>query len=768
MPTIAQQMADKYRFFPLEVAGRHRLLLSDVCIALGKWEEAERHLAFVPDCRNNPHAFLNKTLSRWARGDESGLAALVFRFSEKDFSAEKRPWFLFAKGHFLVKRSPLYGRVVLLRARDEMGDKPSRLLETLGQLSRFTEKTSLKKHEYLRELVRGMGPSYLGMRIAIEYASILSKDGEAEEALRFVAEYLTTLDASHADCRISGTLFKMALERSLDLPLIESACEILSADTDRRYHEWALETLCSDHHFWENSSCLTTLEDLFARQSRHPLRECFFVLKGEYFLRNGTPDEAKDFMEKILPQMTLPDRRADILFLLAYDSTLLTPPAYRLAADYLQEAARVSDKNFPYERITGMRADLFFLNGDYALAEELYGTLLENPHLPCPSSTAYQWILSGLMQEHLGDAKAHLQTALGKDWLSGQQKWNIRCLILDRMKRSGDAEAPTIAAELYLDADTNEKKCWVRCFFAEWHVLHDRPDEALEELAKLPNDTVETRWLRGKAFAKKLDYAAAREQWAEIRRGTETTHPLFVLSYVEEAALLANQKAYVQAQQLLLEMADKFPKHAYAPMALYLSAVHASRRGLMYANDTAALLNKLIERYPSHELVYFAKLKQGHILMALNNFAAAKQVFMQLQYDFPAHAHNAYSKFLEIKCEMAQAADVSPNAVTSLETLLTYKELTLELRLELACLLATVYGDQQRNTDLKTLLWEMVSPLLEQTTFGAGEAYWLSRCLFQLADCVDGEGNDREAQKLYRLIVQRELPGCEAAEKKLH
>ncbi len=332
-------------------------------------------------------------------------------------------------------------------------------------------------------------------------------------------------------------------------------------------------------------------------------------------------------------------------------------------------------------------------------------------------------------------------------------------------------EALEYANSLSEEADTEEKKLLLACSKAELYLSQNKPQSTLEELNKLQPfpANINALWLKGKALGQLNEYGSACEQFEALRKLENINHSYHILSYIEEANLLTLQKAYAQAQQLLTEMADKFPQTLYAPIGLYLAATNAEQRGLLYANETVGLLNRLIERYPSHELVYFAKLKQGHLLMSLNNFSAAKQIFVQLQHDFPAHIQNTYCKYLEIKCQIAQSIENTGNEIGSLETLLSYPDIPLELKLEIVYQLSLLYGDQKQYPEAKKLLWKHIDKILELNGEMLNEktAYWLSRCLFQLAEYSEKENAYREARKLYQLILKHKLPGSNVAEQKL-
>src|SRR5690606_29224707 len=72
-----------------------------------------------------------------------------------------------------------------------------------------------------------------------------------------------------------------------------------------------------------------------------------------------------------------------------------------------------------------------------------------------------------------------------------------------------------------------------------------------------------------------------------------------IYSFIIQAHHLSEKGQLVEAQKLLRELADKYPKSEYAPRALYEAAEQARRRGAdAYLNEAKDLLEKLVTNYP--------------------------------------------------------------------------------------------------------------------------------------------------------------------------
>ncbi|MDR1665665.1 MAG: tetratricopeptide repeat protein, partial [Puniceicoccales bacterium] len=672
---------------PPETARKYHLLLADTCIRQQKWKEAEQHLLSMDNLYGWAPAMLAWAILKEASGIP--FSFILLRWTEKDFSDEKVPWFRLLYSKILSGLSPLRAQVMFSQACRDLAVQNS-----------YLEKIFLFSP----------GPTFFP---------------PAPPGTGFP-------DTGYSDPRTDfpndppWLLLKMLMETKGKHSAVDTVCQILSLPGPLHYQDLALEWLIQDPRFWEEPAAFNKLQEIFEKEG--PLREKFWLIKGQFYLQNDRSETALQFLEDKRSQFSTPSLKSKALFLLAYSALLKTPPSYSEAADRLEESQRTFPEGWPDGSLTGMRADCLFLNGDYETASELYhGALETNSSSLQKSEWAYQWVLSGVLQKDLEDAKRRWREAIQKGWLKGEEKWEAGIVLLEGMIKTRHPN--TLENIDLLEASFPERKRKLSHLRAEWHLLNDHPQEALGELRYFPPENVREFWLNGRVLEQTGDYVQASQAFRSLREHDSGRSQWTLLSYAEEAKCQAMQKNYVRAQQLWTEAADQFPDHPYAPTALYLAADNARQRGLKYAPDTVALLNRLIKHYPTHELVYFAKLKEGHLLMSLNHFAAAKQIFASLPHDHPAHVQNPYGKFLELKCEMALATGHAENEVRSLETLLSYPELPNELRLEMAYMLSELYVSQERYSEAKRRLWSLVDPLLQEPVAShPKEAYWLSRC----------------------------------------
>ena len=140
-----------------------------------------------------------------------------------------------------------------------------------------------------------------------------------------------------------------------------------------------------------------------------------------------------------------------------------------------------------------------------------------------------------------------------------------------------------------------------------------------------------------------------------------------VYSYFDEAEHYAKQDKIAEAQHLLTKLADDFPDHTYAPLALFKAALQAERRGqdanLMEANG---YIEDLVIKYPGSPLIFPARLKQGDLLRKLNQFPQAQRVYEELVNKYPQRRDIALAQLALAATHNAQSMNEPSHAESAL------------------------------------------------------------------------------------------------------
>ena len=121
-----------------------------------------------------------------------------------------------------------------------------------------------------------------------------------------------------------------------------------------------------------------------------------------------------------------------------------------------------------------------------------------------------------------------------------------------------------------------------------------------------------------------------------------------------EASFHYHRDDLVRAQQLNVKLADDYPDNTMAPLALLEAAQFAEKRGSEnFYKEALSLLERLISQYPSHGLVYYARLRQGHLFRKLNQFGNAQQIYANLLNQYPEHPELHLALLSNADCQLA-------------------------------------------------------------------------------------------------------------------
>lgn len=240
-------------------------------------------------------------------------------------------------------------------------------------------------------------------------------------------------------------------------------------------------------------------------------------------------------------------------------------------------------------------------------------------------------------------------------------------------------------------------------------------------------------------------------------------------SYLVQARHYTQVNRTVDAQQLLISVADNHQGSRYAPIALYEAALNAQRRGQEtdYQIQAIDLLERLVKQYPGHDLAFYARLRQGNLLRQLNRFETAEGVYRFLENNFPNHPDSALVQLSLADCYLALAnrddAQRFRDAAAVLERLLDLPVLAPDVKAEAAFKLAFANAARGRTDRAQEIYWAAISDLYLDTEvaekLGGNGRYWIARCLFEYGQILEREGRTANAREIYSMIVKNALPG---------
>jgi outer membrane protein assembly factor BamD (BamD/ComL family) len=248
-------------------------------------------------------------------------------------------------------------------------------------------------------------------------------------------------------------------------------------------------------------------------------------------------------------------------------------------------------------------------------------------------------------------------------------------------------------------------------------------------------------------------------------------------SYLLEAAYHSQADDLVKAQQLSVKLADDFPENPLAPIALMEAAQFAEKRGSEnFFKEALNLLERLANQYPKHELVYYARLRQGHLFRKLNQFGNAQQIYSNLINLFPDHNEIHLALLANADCQLAQAGDDGVRfevAANLLERLFLQPNLHPDVAVEAGYKLSFVHRQRQNVSQAQEVLGAVLDRFLlnqvaEGKPLGASGRYWMSRTILALGTLLEDGSVLDEARIVYGLIGENNLPGRSLANSRIN
>jgi tetratricopeptide (TPR) repeat protein len=250
-----------------------------------------------------------------------------------------------------------------------------------------------------------------------------------------------------------------------------------------------------------------------------------------------------------------------------------------------------------------------------------------------------------------------------------------------------------------------------------------------------------------------------------------------ILSYLVESRTEAAAENLVSAQQSLIALVDRFPASEYAPVALWEAALNAEQRGLnIHLQESINILERLVSDYPSHELVYYARLKQGDLARRLNDFPTALLLYERLLAQFSTHPERYRAELSRADCLSALGSedpDRFDQAAVIYERNCLLPTAPLSIRLEAGFKWAHALRQQDDDSGSEAVYWLLYDRFIKDEDLNrriihqAAGRYWMARVLLELGSIQFEQGEVASAKQVYQTILQMNLPGATLAQARL-
>jgi TolA-binding protein len=789
---------------------RHKMTLSLVgcLIAQEKTQEAMEELADYGGAKEGRYILWSLFLA-YQEGDLEGMEESLLEIDVGGLLPEDVGWYHFLRG---VTASYEGSEEAALNAFDEaLATAVSEAQRTQFQLGQFqvrlvSEKIDEVLEAQLHQKVAEYRGRQVGFRFAQQYAVVLDRLGKRSEALALLEEQIEMVRGEEGEIR-DQLLLLQGLVAGADSTVGSNAFQdLLLTGSQRDFQHTALLKLVGVVLQGESgnrsSEFLNLMDNLIERTVPHLLLEELLYFRAQLRLQNGQFASAERDAEELLSQFPGSGLKTNTLSLLA--STAWQQQRYRTAADYLgQVRGELADGERKTE-LGVLLADCYFRAGiqsndseDFRNAADAYRIVMgENSVRISKGLLFYQRVLAEIRSDRLGEARSLLDDSASLAGVDTTNRWKAEWSLVKAMEADDQIEAAfERISSLVLEDLPADLQLRFRWLLARLSIDSGKPEQTVglvsevESLVEtLPENAVEegilplvlsySLLLRAEAaFA--LDQAEDAITTLVALRESYPESEAAIFSYIVQARFLSESNRTVEAQQLLIRMADNFSNSPYAPMALYEAALNAEKRGeATYLTEANQLLERLVEDYPEEEeFIFFSRLKQADVLRKLNQFSYAERIYEFLENTFPNRPDRILAQLSLADCLLAQVGrDPSKldGAISRLERLRDLPDAPVDLRVEAGYKLAMAWQNKGDLGDLmraKQIHWAMFVEFVQDETksrqLKATGRYWIARSLLDLGE-LEEQGDELEnARSAYESILQYNLPGATLAKARL-
>lgn len=651
----------------------------------------------------------------------------------------------------------------------------------------------------LRESIRSLRGERSGFEAARLLAMALHKRGEGEEAIELLNRHLAMPGIREFSLR-ADFLLLMGFIAGPDATRGRLALRQVIAEPSTPVKQaLAFQMLVSVPLVSDRREQLKTdLADWLERFPDHSLREQFLVHLAYLNTLTGSFDDAQNFAERLLSEFPSSSYTPYSLRLLATISWTRQPPQFRTAADYLNQLRQILPDGPERQRLSVLIADCFFLNGDFVSASDAYGAASRDAAPDLAGRLLFQRVNAEIRSARIDFALNLLDVAHADGVVPAEDLWRAEWNLLSYLRKAGRTEEAFNRINRLLGGSVQplssvELAVRLNWLLARLSLEHGQLDLALstatglrdrilnEEFNSLDTallDLVDAHLmlLIGEVHLQRGDSALAGDLFADLRAQYSDSGPS-ILSYLVEARSASGSEDAKSMQDSLLLLVDRFPHSSFAPLALWEAALNAEQRGLNAQFQVAiGILDRLVNDYPQHPLVFFARVRQGDLARRLNDFPSALLLYERAISQFPQHPERFRAELS--KADVLMALGSEDPAKLEAATLL-YERNTLLPNLPPPARTESGYKwarSLRRNGDLRgnqTVLWLVYSRLLLDPNINSrvflsdAGRYWAARTLLDLGDLLAENGSISAARQIYTRHVSFDLPGSELANQRL-
>jgi len=815
-PSVAGGIYTKILGEPQSVgAVRNQIVLELVTARLneGHTEEAERAMQSYTGAPVPAYWLRAGLIAVRRKRIDSARSALAAAKIE-DIGGEDRAWWFFLQGQVadavgdFTKARDAYQ----LAADTAVSDVQRAYLVLAREQARLSlGEASDAQLNTLRQGAERYQGKKIGYAYARQYAALLAVRGRSDETVDFLKKQLELLPEGEREARDDFSLLLGLIagaRRSDGRTALEG---LLTRGGEPDLQRVALNLLVRDA---ADPALYSKLNALILVTPAHPILANLLLVRAQLGLMEkqvqvveklGSLDtvvatnlaQAERDAKVLLAKFPASELKAAALGLLADQAWELK--RYRTAADYATQAQAELQPMEVRAALGVMVAEARFKAGDFGAAEKAYASALnEVPAGVEPGLLISQLVVSLIQGGQLDLAIRQLDAFALDARLSVVQRWQVEWALsralqgagreLEAYSRVNQLVAGLKPAEGGLPAELRARLAWLQ---ASLSLVADRPEKTLELVAALPAqltgvETVlrveveaVTRLIQAQARFRLGQSAEALAALASVRVDFPQADAA-VYSYIDEADYYAGKGLFVDAQKCLIDLADKFKQHEYAPYALYRAALIVEQRGgNQYYEEAYKIIERIVttKEYAQSPIVFHARLKQGDLARRLNDFPRARLTYEFLINNYGQHPGVLAAELALAACHRAQItpSDVShyESALAILERLQDLPTASVDMRVEAGFQLGELWATKGKPADFdraEFVWWTLATTYLldevQASKLGTKGRYWIARALVRFGDLRRARGNFEEARNAYELIVRKNLPFTKLAKEK--
>ncbi len=796
--------AELYRVALAEPGGDRVALTVGLATALldeGRAADAEKVLNDFVGLRSSAWQLRAGLAALALRKNEAARAAIA-AVRETELAEGDRAWWFFAQALLAGAAGDVKAtNKAFEQAQAAAGSEPVRTLFRLEEERSLLRRSGSGNEAQLTEqrlaMERSAGQA-LGFLAARGYAANLNALGRKSQAIEVIKQQLLILPRDERQYSDDFRLWLGLIAGAGEGEGRAALSELVATGKDPVRQRMALRLLAQGSEKNPTRGLLRTeLGRLIAAAPAHPLQEDFYLLRANLLLGDKSYAAAEDDARALLEKFPGSGLKAEAL-------TVLTGAAweqrrYRLAADSAARAAAAMPAGARRAELGVLVAEAWFRAQDYRSAADAYAAVLRDPPegwaVERLSALRFQRVQAEIEAGAPEAAQTALDGMMNESGFRAEDRWKSEWNLARALQARGETGAAAAFARVErllggataagLPADLRARMEWLRARLT-LDVEPPQPAKTLEYLAALEKTLAGVSVEMGKeiassaalvkaqAYFRQNNEQAALEQLRKLRAEFPESEAA-VSSYLEEADHYVKQFKLVEAQQLYTKLADDFPKNRYAPYALYFAALQAEARGEANLAEANKLIEDMVQRYPQSDLVFAARLKQGHLLRKLNQFPQAQQAYEALVNNFATSPDVVLAQLALAETHNAQAASDPAHlesALVLLEHLRDRVDAPVDVRVEAGFNLGVVLKQRGEAEKAATVWWRdvvaafLIEPKM-RAQLGAKGPYWMTRTLLELGALREQQGKLEEAKEAWLLILKSNLGWEEQAREKL-